>query len=361
MKKVGILTWHYYPNFGSALQCWALQQTIEALGHKVEVINYRNPKYGLPDKWASLKYILSRSLGECNHAFNYRFKYPFLLFQKRFLHETKAFTDVHYLSKIDSDYHCIVYGSDQIWAPNVFNPIYMGKYISCPEVKKISYAASLGLPNIPSKLIMEYQSLLHNFHAVSVRENTGKELLKRDCNIEASLVLDPTFLIHVDQYKQLEHRVPNIKKPYIFCYFLNKNHTYHQAVSDYAQKKGYSIVGYSANPNDAAWVFMPKGIGPQEFLWLISHAETVITDSYHGSIFSLLYHKHFFCMERFQYNDPICQNSRIWQLNDYFNIEKCIIKQGEAIREYSYDYQVFENLLSSYRKISIDFLIKSLQ
>lgn len=361
MKKLGILTWHYYPNFGSALQSWALQQSLKNLGYRVDVINYRNPKYGKLDKKACLKYFLHCIFGRIPLKICQRFKYPFLHFQKSYLNETKAFTNPHKLIAIARRYQAVVYGSDQIWAPNVFNEIYMGGHLpKQANPRRISYAASLGLPYIPTDLQNTYHHLLHQFHAVSVREHTGKLLLENHCNIHAEVVLDPTLLIPIEKYRQLEKKVLDIPQKYIFCYFLNKEHTYRDKVTAYAKEKKIELVGISAKSDDKDWILMPEKIGPQEFLWLISNAQAVITDSYHGSIFALLYHKPIFCLERFLTDDPICQNSRIWQLDKYFNIAALIIKHEANLIDTAYDYETFEEKLNLYKEQSLHFLTKAL-
>ena len=154
------------------------------------------------------------------------------------------------------------------------------------------------------------------------------------------------------------------KNKFIFCYFLNKDHRYKQSVRKYAKKKGVEVIGCSANPEDTSWMtVLGNEIGPCEFLWLIHHAEAVFTDSYHGTIFSLLYHKPFITFERFENTDKICQNSRIYQLDDYFNLTQRIIKVEEETELIigGFDYDIFEQRLCELRKSSLEFLRKALE
>ncbi len=360
-KKVGIITWHYYNNFGSALQAYALQTIIENFNYDVSIINYRNIKFGKYHLWKIwIKYYLDKSIGIIWE----KMRYPYISFQKDFLCETKLMQDVKEVTKFCNLYDVIVCGSDQIWAPNVFNSIYMLDGIS-KNVTKISYAASLGLNSIPEELAIKYQELLKEFKYISVREEKGKELLEIISGISSSVVLDPTLLIDNNIWISLEKKPYKcINERYIFCYFLNENHKYKENVQNFANKSRMKIVGYSVNSNDREWMdYIYRNIGPREFLWLIHNAEYIITDSYHGTIFSLLYHKKFVTLERFEKNDILCQNSRIYQLKKYFKLDKQVIvySECETFPNDSINYVEFEYQLHVLRKNSYDFLQHSLE
>ncbi len=359
-KKVGIITWHYFPNFGSALQAYALQTSIEKLGCQAEIINYRDLKYGhysfriaIKEK---IKYFLCNTLPQ--GALRRRFYEPFYAFRQKYFHMTQGTPEKKVLIKQSRKKDVIICGSDQIWAPNVFNPVYMLDFV--PEkVTKASYAASIGLNQIPDELCKTYTELLSSFQAVAVREKAGADLLQEKCKVQATVVLDPTLLIEQSHWEKLEAKQPLVHEDFVFCYFLNAKHTYREKVELYAKERNLKIVGCSANPADNSWIEKPTDkMGPQEFLWLVHHAKTVITDSYHGTIFSLLYHKDFITFERFASTDKICQNSRIYQLDDYFNISKRILKasDSEALSVPQFDFDVFEEQLSILREQSLRYL-----
>lgn len=355
-NTIGILTWHYYTNFGSALQAYALKKIIKKkISSNVEIIGYRNSQFGITSyARMCLKVFLSKSLG----VFFKRFRFSYALFQKDFLEDNKLFYDCF---PSEPAFSHIICGSDQIWAPNVFNPIYFANFADGSKLRKVSYAASIGLNAIPENLIGEYKRLLSDFSFISVREETGAQLLKYKCGIEkVEVVLDPTFLLPVSEYKNMERRV-KAKKPYIFCYFLNKDHKYEQNVKKYAKEHNLKIVGWSAKDDDKKWLGNYDWIGPCEFLWLVHHADTIMTDSYHGTIFSLLFHKNFYTFERFSHNDPINQNSRIFQLDKLFNIKDRIINDSSEMVCSTYDYANFEEKLLKERKRSLDFLKRALQ
>lgn len=360
-KKIGILTWHYFLNFGSALQAYALKSTIEKLGHRATIINYRSEKHGKPSYWKDLGRIAASKLfSHKGFALGRQITYPFLRFHHDRLKLHKASTSLNWLKRESEKYDCVVCGSDQIWAPNVLDEAYL---LTCVPEKtaKISYAASIGLNSIPDGLLQTYTEALQRFKHISVREAKGQELLKNGCGIESKVVLDPTLLLYAENWKELERFPKELNldtgKPYIFCYFLKTDNQYRIQVEKYANDKGFSVIGYSLNSEDHMWMRDVTGkIGPSEFLWLLRHAEMVITDSYHGTIFSLLHHKNFLTFERFSHDDPICQNSRIDQLKQYFSIADCFVSADEELSDKSVDYNDFELKLSVLRKDAINYL-----
>ncbi len=361
MDKIAILTWHYYNNFGSALQAYALQEAVKEINPNVEVLNYQNKLYSGKPIMRIIQKVDFLYNFVCS-LFNRKRSYKFYHFRKKYLHQTKLFQDKDELRKAVTKYQSVIVGSDQIWAPNVFDSIYMLDFADGEKTHKISYAASIGLDEIPDDLSTIYQKLLSDFSFISVRESQGQKLLKDKCNTDARVVLDPTLLINVEQYKKIMLPVNSLADKYVFCYFLNENNEYGNQVKEYAKKYGLKIYGFSANPKDEAWLNSLATLSPREFLWVIDKANTVFTDSYHGTIFSLLFHKEFFVFERFTNDDPICQNSRIRQLCDTFNISGRILANGKSFTQCeNYDYNFFNKKLIEEKKSSFDFLREALK
>lgn len=361
-KKVGIITWHYYFNFGSALQAFALQKLILDLGYDVQIINYRKQLLQ-QSYWKSfIKLLLHYSIGLFSRRFfDKTSKVNAQVFQDTYLRQTKQFDVPEELEQVAKEYGCLVYGSDQIWAPNVYKSIYMGAYVPS-GVRKISYAASIGLNDIPADLVPAYIQNLSSYSSISVREEEGHRLLKDKCGIHSTVVLDPTLMIDANTYYGMQKPVKGISGKFLYCYFLNKEHKYRDIVVEYAQRHGLQIIGSSENDKDSEWMQRLSNIGADQFLWLINNSEAVFTDSYHGSIFSLLFHNKLWIFVRFNEDNPICQNSRIRQLQNYFEIEHRIISQNKKIDEsIEIDYDDFESKLSELRKSSLAYLKTSLE
>lgn len=356
-KKIGIITWHYHSNFGSALQAYALQYTLCRLGTDAEFINYHKPKYGRSNR---IKNLLKIAIDSTLGLFSERFRFASVNFGHKYIRVGELTMDENRLQDLSKKYDIIVCGSDQIWAPNLFDPIYFASFAP-PKTRKISYAASIGLNAIPANLVEKYKDYLKDFYAISIREQEGKQLLSKFCGIESTVVLDPTLLNDGNFYRGIQRKVYGIKEPYIFCYFLNDKHNYRNKVEEFAQKHGLKVIGVSLNDNDDLWMNRYKKMGADHFIWLINHAEYIFTDSYHGSIFSLLLHKRFWTFKRFEETDVICQNSRIRQLKDYFDDNVRILADKDEIDEsLDLDYNKFEADLKPLREKSLDFLKKAL-
>lgn len=361
-NKVGILTWHYYFNFGSSLQAFALQKLIEGLGYDVRIVNYRNPLLDKRIWWKDmLRVVLCHTLGLFSQRVRDRFSISNAeRFQKMYLRQTRRFENPECLPSHIKGYRFLVYGADQIWAPNVYKPIYMGAYVP-GDVRKISYAASIGLNHIPVNLVDTYKTNLSSFYAIAVREDEGKRLLKSNCEIDAQVVLDPTLMIEAQVYRSMKRPVKGVNGRFLFCYLLNKTHLYRERVEEYAQKHGLQIIGCSDKESDAGWMYRLENVGADQFLWLIDNSVTVFTDSYHGSIFSMLFHKDLWTFVRFEEDSPICQNSRIRQLQNYFNIGHRIISITSDMDEtQAIDYDFFERKLTELRSCSMTYLRKAL-
>lgn len=361
-KKIGIITWHYYSNFGSALQTFASYYTLKYLGFDPIVVNYRNRRL-YPEKLPlknKIKYIVKSFLTNIPFV-PLKYKYNDELFRNRYIKETKIFFDEQPGSEICKGLDAVMCGSDQIWAPNVYNPFYFAHYLDGRKIRKISYAASIGLNDIPDNLIDIYKTHLSDFYAISVREQEGSKLLKKRCGINSTVVLDPTLLVDSSIYKMMQKRVPGLHRPYLFCYFLNGNHNYKEKVEEYAKLHNLEIVGVSDRSSDSTWMKKMSNLGADHFLWLINNASAVMTDSYHGSIFSLLFHKKIWIFVRFSEDNPICQNSRIRQLVDNFNIGHRVLLSHSLPNESNLiDYDLFESKLSELRLSSLSYLKNAL-
>lgn len=351
-RKVGIVTWYCTPNYGSQLQAFALSRILNKLGFQAVFINFT--------KYPLIKTFLSFFPNTILRLLKDYYASPQYNFTRSFLKE--YYVNPKGILTSDKMFSAVICGSDQIWAPNIYNPVYMLSFIS-EKTKKLSYAASIGLNAIPVALIDDYKHYIGRLNFVSVREEKARDILIKQCGIDAQVVLDPTLLISIDDWRKIELKC-NITRPYLFCYFLNSNNNYKEAVIEYARKNDLEIYGFSSNPNDYYWIskYHKCTIDVREFLGLIDGANIIFTDSYHGTIFSLLFHKEFISIKRFSDNDEICQNSRIYQLDKYFHISNQIveIKEGIDMIPQKIDYEAFDKSLCSLRNQSLDFLTKSL-
>lgn len=336
MKKAGIMTWFTYDNFGSLLQAYALQETIKTLNLDVEIINYQ-PKsaYRIKENYGLkvLKKIRNKTQGR-------KYKLPkndkYNEFRNKYLNiGTTAWTD-NELYQLNDRYDVFVCGSDQIWAPTVFDKNYFLDFVA-EEYKKIAYAPSIGLPVIENKYVeAEMKRLISRFSYLSIREKEGQSLIQKICGKKPEVVLDPTLLIDEQGWEKIIDHQNNTDSSYALAYFLGDNDKYITICRKLANKYGLNLVLLPTKPKDMQYKeVVEKSQGPEDFLRLIKNAKCVFTDSFHGTIFSINFKVPFVTFKRFKDN-KLSQNSRVYNALRMFELQE---------RLYDHNQKYFENNL----------------
>lgn len=353
-KIAHIVTFHCVPNYGAVLQAYGLQEYLKTVFKEVRVLDYR-PATLLKE----YKNINSYSLGSV--VFSIWSLFPFMEkkrafsnFEKRFhLSDVRGKT-VDDFCDITSDY--LFCGSDQIWNPDVthgFDPVYFGKLRINGKPKVISYAASFGKSIFSKQELFQMKTLLEHVDVVSVREKEAKELLDKELNITSTMVADPTILAGSEVFKPLIKSVDY--KQYLFVYTLTNNPVTLQIAKDVAKKKGLQIVQVNGNrkpfhkPNHT----IINDAGPEEFLSLLYHADFVVTDSFHGTVFANMFHVPYITIPH------KTRGGRMVTLLSELGMLDCLTEQAD-VSEKSIDWSVVDKNLLRIRKISIDFINKSL-
>lgn len=388
MKKIGIISCYNHPNYGSMLQAFATQEIIKEIGCEPTTFKLDNlMNYSIHSKKSyyirrltnvsvlkeKARRIVNARVGSLDKGFQKGLEKRKVAFDKFYqtrigLSElNKTRNDLVNLSRTMD---AVVVGSDQLWHPrNLELDLYSLSFV--PEgVRKISYATSIGTGNIPDYAKGEYKKFLEDFHSISVRERTAKNILdglQIQKNIE--VVLDPTLLFSGKEWKEKFDLHDEENQEYIFCYFLGVNSIHREIANSLSKKTGLKIVTLK---NLDEYVIKDKTFGnlcpydvdPVEFLNLINNARYVLTDSFHGSVFSILFHKDFIVFDRFRKNDRESTNSRIFSLMNIAGLENRHITEDVLSREIVFDvmnekinYEIVEGRLEIERKKSIDFLI----
>lgn len=369
--KVGILTFHNAHNYGAVLQAYALKTCVKQLGHEVRIVNYRNQKIqsGYPKR---LPPKLTKAV---LHPKNWKqFLYDTLRgyygqkeWTKRF-HSFEAFINTQLLDGqtqrvtmqdfANLELDAYILGSDQIWSSfltGTLDPVYFGKFKKKERI--ISYAASLANGSIPKEEESDFLKLTKNIDMLSVREEKLAANLEAVTGRKAAVTVDPTLLLEAEDYEQMLPKKPIRelpKGPYVFAYFVVEE----QAVSDCAKALAkacglplYELHYYHmpecSQPNQYA------DLGPGEFLDFIKHAEYVVTNSFHGTVFSILYERKFFSVYK--------KNGRVDNLLGFLGLFERHVETPEQMKiEAVIDYAAVSKKLAGYRRASIDFLRESL-
>lgn len=359
-------------NYGALLQAYALQKTLIQIQERpVYLIDYIRDEntnlmhngvlfYGRHRK----KTINCRSLKKaCKSVLNYYGTVVRTKQFQKFVREYLAVYPVEFYSD-DSIYidnlEYILLGSDQIWNPDIthgFQKQYFGVTNSKPR-KVIAYAPSIGKLTFSESEKNQLNELLQNVDVLSCREQQSCEILEKLSGRNVTCVLDPTLLLERDAWERIIDYSCDLPPKYILVYSLRNDQNLTQAAVEKAQKAGCVVIflgnGHGKRPKGAIYC---KAFGPQQFLAAISGAEYVYTDSFHGTVFSIIFHKKFVTKangEKGQRMEDLCNKlmlgDRVYRDNN---------KQPEIDSEIN--YQEIDKKLLQYRDESVKYIRKSLE
>ena len=301
--RIAILTLPLHTNFGGILQCYALQTVLERMGHNITVLNTDFDEVGYKTRGELfIKRLIKMILRKESKFYGWKT-------EREITHKyTQTFIDSHihirnikdlFLLK-EGEYDVIIVGSDQIWRPLYYQPIanaYLKFAKDWTYIKRIAYAASFGTDNweYTQQETQECASLLKLFDAVSVRESSGVDLCKRYLNVDAVQVLDPTLLLTKDDYLELVD-CSNVKRHEgeLLYYFLDVTLEKMNLANRLAKESGLNLYEVN-NVCTADYSHFEKRIQSSLEQWIsgFRDASFVITDSFHGCVFSILFNKPF--------------------------------------------------------------------
>ena len=367
--KVAILTLLYKNyNYGGVLQAYALNHILEGMGYNVEVVKY--------DRNNSKIFCFARVKNKCLKLIHYRIennRYSFFFhsvvkekkkkfdaFVEKYINQSK-----YVYSQINENdiqqYDIYICGSDQVWSPVSGRPAMFLSFV--PSVKKkIAYAASIGADKISDEYEKKIQPLIERIDYISVREEGAYRIINKMLpNKPCTVVLDPTLLLQVDDWKKMEFKVAiSDNEPFVLIYMIGENDETWIAAYKCALTLNCRIINipfnkmlYTKHDEDHKDISL-SDVGPGEFLWLIEHASYVLTDSFHGMVFSLLFHKKYRLYTRPVENENGSMNGR---LNSLLNLLHAPVDNLFNVA----DFNVIDKKIQSEREKSIDFLKKALE
>ena len=304
-KHIGIVTLHRSTaNYGAAMQVYALWRYISSLGYDCEVVDILRPCHS--------RYIYSRAFKEKQSGIIRRVVKVFKGLSKKNRKQNKRmqlFSEFHQQIKYSREYRSLhdlynappqydvyVTGSDQVWNPNM--PFYSGVYFwdfIKRKVHKISYAASFGVDVIPESCWQNYRSWLNTYQSLSVREVSGVDIIRQLTGRDSFVVLDPVFLFSKKEWIQCERIYKNLPEHYVFLYLVRYDASLAEKSLRFAFDNHlslYVVLSQRSMIKDKRFKLI-ENAGPYEWLYLINHADYVLTDSFHGTSFAIIMEKSF--------------------------------------------------------------------
>ncbi len=356
MGKIGILTYHRAINYGALLQVYALQHIIQKLSAECIIIDYRNNKLENRHKKMSLSnckclkdYIRFFLIGK---AHNKKFD-KFREFSKKHLRISKPCYNKDNLETISSEFDKIICGSDQVWNHNIndFDKAYYLDFINSSS-KKYAFSASFGYKKIKDEYKSEYKNLLNDYNMISVREKHAANIIEELIGTRPEVVLDPTMLIKKDEWIKLANDYKYSSK-YILIYAYSGTHIMNLA-KNIAKKTGFKIVMIKNHYLPRLNIKYEKTVGPRDFLGIFKNAEYILTNSFHGTIFSINLNKEFFTE---LLPEPSNVNSRLEHVMELFGLKnRLITNNNPEIINIKINYENLNKKLDKERNKSINFL-----
>lgn len=391
MKKVAIASCYFQKNYGSAIQALATQMALDKLGYenvtidvsafiheikKAKMLYFLKASLTtdiLPSKLGMVKNVLIKKFSKSQYALLSKIRAgKFDAFSKKWFRLSEAYNSKAELhSKCAENYSAVLVGSDQLWLPgNIAADYYTLNFV--PEsVNSIAYATSFGQSSLPRDSMQKAAVFLNRIRHIGVREESGQKLVEELTGRKVPVVCDPTLLFTGEEWMSIQERKPIVEGKYILCYFLGKNPLHRRFASRLKKETGCKIIALAhldefvkSDEGEGYADEIPYDIDPADFLNLIRNAEYVCTDSFHCSVFSILYKREFFTFRRYNQNTRQSTNSRLDTLFHLVGISGRLLKGDEDIADclvIETDFEAVHKKLEQVRQNSFGYLHAALK
>lgn len=344
--KAGIITILKVGSYGAELQAYALQAALRRMGCEAEVIDYLFYKnagfrrtrcarplfpFTLRQRLAETLYpLVQRIKSVCNGAAARRRAARFESFHRQHTALSPMFRTIDALYAAPPAYDVYITGSDQVWNPGIYANIAPYFLDFAPEdCRRVAYAASFGVERVPECARPVYRRFLSRYAAIGVRERQGVDLVRTLSDKAAQWVLDPTLLLCADEWLQVAEPV-DVAEPYVLIYELTPCPYISLLARHIATARGCQLLRVcksAAREDKGADIRDITDAGPAEFLWLVAHAAAVVTNSFHGTAFSLNFRRPFYTVLPLRKRN----NSRQRSLLALFGMESRLITEGDPL------------------------------
>ena len=380
MKPIGLVTCYFHHNYGSMLQAYATEMIMQQMGLPFQTIACKAPINYMKEN--KLLYIIKKlliadwkmRLGKMKIE---REKKNNPVFAKNWAVRNKAFDDFantffhvspycknrEELTKMAENYSAFLVGSDQLWrTDSVEHGYYTLEWVP-DDIRKIAYSTSIGVKEVPWFQVAKNKRFMNRFDHIALREQSACDLVYKLTGRKVQVVLDPTLLFTGEQWMSIQQKEPLTDGKYIFCYLLGNNPGQREFIKQVKAKTGYKIVALQHLdeyiPSDEGFADEAPYVGPREFLNYIRNAEYIFTDSFHCSVFSILYKKNFFTFSRFAEGAKQSTNTRIDNLLHITGLEDRRMTSDKTIDDilnFRGNFNGVEDKLNVLRKLSMEYL-----
>ena len=386
MKPIGLVTCYFHHNFGSMLQAYATEMIMKEMNLPYETIACKAPinymegnkllyiakKLMIGDWKMKLGKMKIEKAKKANPQFakNWEVRNEcFNRFAETQFHVSPYCRTRAELTKMAPNYSAFLVGSDQLWrTDSVEHGYYTLEWV--PDgIRKVAYSTSIGVKKVPWFQVEKNRRFMNRFDYIALREQSACDLVKQLTDRDVPVVLDPTLLFTGDQWMSIQQQAPLTSGKYIFVYLLGDNPEQREFIKDIKAKIGLKIVALQQLddyiPSDEGFADeAPYNVGPAEFLNYIRNAEYVFTDSFHCSVFSILYKKNFFTFSRFSETAKQSTNTRIDNLLNLTGLSARRMTAGRTLDEvlnFKMSFDGVDEKLDKLRNSSMNYLKDALK
>lgn len=342
--KIGIITFHWSTNYGAILQSFALQQTLKGMGHDAEIINYKPKKYE-PSFYKFVRY--RHFLHLKSYLAELKKEKQMMEFRNKYLNCTQRYYTLKELQDNCNSYDLLISGSDQIMNPYFLAAGEKGGSTAYfldfgkKHTKRITYAVSFGVTEYPQHLIPKVYSLISRFDSLSVRERTGVDILASMGRNDAIVVPDPTILYNAKDYNNFFNVVTR-PTDNIVVYMLQDRLSY---ITKRLPKQNTKIISSESI---------------EDWLASIKNCRHLITNSFHGMVFAILFHRPFTIVLKSIRNEGM--NDRFFTLLGRLSLLDRVMKEAEyTINNFKHDWDEIDNKMDEIRAEGIAFIANAVK
>ena len=378
-RDIGIITstQSFGNNYGAILQAYALSTILKESGYHPYIIKYKREEEFLQGTAPVLERLKATLLNPNTSIrskrvllYNYITKRSprkqFLEFEKKYLSFFKdEYVEFETLKKNPPPYDTFIVGSDQVWNPvihgNRNDPGYFLDFVPDGQ-KRIAYAPSIGVDAIPDSCKDTLGPFLVKFDALSVRERTGQKIIKDACGIDVRVTLDPTLLLKADEWEKVSEACNSLPERYILCYKFGNSKQMDYAIRKLSKMYRMPVVAVPASTETKFHI--NYGIGPGEFLAAVRNAAIVFSDSFHATVFSIIFKRPFYTFPREGMETTSKMNGRMQDLLQMVCLEDRYITSAQEVDEkdpFAISFQNSEDMLQRKRTEDLSFLLNAIK
>lgn len=345
--KIGILTFHNTTNYGAILQNYALNRVISSLNLKCETVDYHCQQ--IEYREGTRFPFRSFSFSSVKNYIKLQKKRKNIKSFKRKIAISKEKYDRSTIKSSSKKYDMFLVGSDMVWEPSITkgDMTFFLDFLD-DDSKKYSYAASMGIDDIPDEYKDIIIPLLSSFERISVREQSAADIIQRYCKKEAEIVADPTLLLTADKWRDVYCKGKTLKRKYVLLYFLDKNGIMLNTAYKIAEECDCEIIVLAETMKKIKNCKVVRSRSVESFLELIDNAFLVITGSYHGMIFSNIFNTPFMYFNR-------ANSLRMENLAHVLNCEDRRLSD-KIIPKVKMDFSLININIDMFRKTSLEYL-----